>query len=458
MPLTAIISRLACVILIMMTFLVVPTQSRAADPVTVGAFFLGLHGVINSAADQAQGLLDTGDAVAGQTIKLATEQMRYLLKQLEAIYNDQRNKTMSSIDATIRGNLLELEDVVNKSISNAKDGIGDSVFVAQAAANQLLNKLPFVNKDPYIVGIVNTGTKNHDLEVFGFNLVDAKLNRKPHIALAGFGEVADSDISMITDARLGITLSEATREKLGIGPTGCVQEEFKVFVTAFKKGWLLTKSFPFERSVEPCARRVEITGRAVFTSVPSSAKSRTNEVTISTGYIDARTLTRGPENRTRSLSMEIPDEARKVNAKTWWTKQGGNPKSKDAGSPVIGRGIVTARGRITGDSVLYGKGVWANYHLQVTYEIDSPGKPVQFIENLQTVLGESSSYLSLPNTQGQLSSLSLQFYDENSKTNRQIDVLEINSPPIQQNFTSTSKRGLFKATFAGSNVRVERSK
>lgn len=440
--------------------MIAPIRAQSAfDPVSIATFFAGIHSVINSVRDAANDVLENGNAIVSQNTLLISKQLEYVLGQAEAAYNRQLNDSVTKMDTTVHDRLVQLDAMLKSSIKKVGGETRETVLAAQAAANQLLNKLPFVNRDPHVIGTMNTpvlpGQKATDLEVIGFNLIDVRLNRKPSIIVEDLGTISDGDIAMISDAILGIRLGEAKRKQLGFGPTGCIDEQFKILVTVFQKGWLSTKSFPFECWVMPCARRTQVIGTITYAGVANPIRmKRTNEINIKTGYIDARVWNAGPQNRTRTLKMEIPDQAKNVSARSWWTKSGGKPRSIDAGSPVVGKGIVTAIGRITGDSTLYGKGVWATYHLRAEYEIETSKKPVPFVDDVNTVLGDSQSDHVLREDKGRIVAVSLKFVDENFQVER--DVLTFNSPPPNQNFDATSKNALFSVTINRAGMHIQK--
>jgi len=292
--------------------------------------------LINLLNDRAQ-LIDTaGDASAKiQNIGLAQDQyllhdiVKHSAEELRYIYGSSLNKPVNGIDAAKRDSLLGFSDQAFNLRYGDDKTVVDDLYKLYSAANKVFDQVLGDGRHPIVYGmrvadLANPGEKTvADLEIFGFDLVTASVNKIPTVTVDT--RDAPPDMVSVKDDRLLVEIPQDTKARIHFGQLPCtVRDTFSVLVAVYAtepRGiWPFTWSTPaenFELHALPSSRIFELDVTYDY------GKSRSSVLTEFYSRRSDQALAECGETVTASIKMAPPAGARDISCAASWVDTSG---------------------------------------------------------------------------------------------------------------------------------------
>jgi|GEM_PF-6525235 len=223
----------------------VRTQAQAAPVaagITISTFLQSLNETIRQLEQSASFLLSQGNNAAAQQQMLLAGILRELVSNVKSAYADSLNLTFEQVNVTaFNASMVVLQAIgdVSRLEASASKDVQQAIYKAQGAANQVLDRIPLIKRVPIFYGITShdllDSSVDHpaDIEMYGFHLIDDKLEYKaPRIKVYG-NEIPSTFVSVQSD-RLQIKLPEDIKKKIGFGFSPCdTRKAFQVEATIY---------------------------------------------------------------------------------------------------------------------------------------------------------------------------------------------------------------------------------
>ncbi len=374
---------------VVLLFLALSSPPRAqADVVTgtlaagtIAQFIGGLRDLVSDIEQSAASLIMLGNVAAAQQQMLLAGILTQTIEQLEEAYANSLDRTiegLSLVEQNVFTNLQAQLSSVEGIVDGTIEGAQETIYQTQAAANQLLDRLPLVARYPVFYGArvgdlsPEAGDNPADIEILGFLLSDPRLDRKPPEVTVDGVTIPGSALSIRED-RIHVQVPRELKERLGVDNEACnPRRTFPITVTSYfaePRGWWVfgwndekNAEFRVNALAAPDRYDIEVSHRGVRTT--RSWVERSFETTETYRNVGCR-QTVGADAR-----WEAPEGARRIQCSARWNRIS-NLKSQRATCAIGGR-VVTGTGTITGRDRQFGNcpgGGHAWFQLSGSYEM-----------------------------------------------------------------------------------------
>jgi hypothetical protein len=331
---------------------------------TIAQFIGGLRDLVGDVEQSAASLLALGNTVAAQQQMLLAGILEQTIAQIEVAYADSLDRTigaLSIVEQNIFTNLQAQITGVQGIVDGSIEGVQDTIYQTQAAANQLLDRLPLVARYPVFYGArvgdlsPEEGDNPVDIEILGFFLSDPRLNRKPPIVTVDGVAMEASSLSIRED-RIHVQVPQELKERLGVDNEACnPRRTFPITLTVFfaeSRGW-----FIFARDVEVSAEfraNALVSPQRYDIEVSHEGTRSVRNWVERTFATNEQYLNVGCRSSNHASARHVvPEGARRIQCDASWNRIS-NLKAQNATCAVGGR-TVTGTGTIVGrDTNLFG--------------------------------------------------------------------------------------------------------
>jgi hypothetical protein len=386
----------------------VVTESQVVPAVlTLGGLIEGMQGLVKSIKDGAQDLLQAGDVDAAEQQMLLAATLERTIKNVQEAYSKSLNDTydkLSSQEKTVYDHLKSLEDDARDIEKNTNQDVSDRIFQAQSAANQVLDRLPFVNQSPILVGVkvksflTSRDQNDADVAVLGYLLADKRLGyRKPDVKINGVPIPGDF-VGAFYD-RINIQIPDQIKEQIRFANSPCApRKTFHVELTVhYLKPWFGVIETFSQTSLTLTAN--SLPGGILYDIKMTASANRTFTMPEPVAFSNVSAYTSVDCERTSStnVSWTMPAEGKQLNGTAQWIERDGGG-SESAHADVSGATII-ASGSINGQNKnLFGNcpgGGHGRLQVSGTYYIDQTHQePYEYKQDL-TMISSKVDY-SLP--------------------------------------------------------------
>ncbi len=331
-----------------------------APPLAAGVTFTVLlqeiEKLVKTIESSARALMEQGNTSLAQQQLLLAATLENTGKNIKDAYQSSLQKTyddLSSQEKTVYDHLKDLANSLENIEQQTNADISDRIYQTQTAANQILDRLPFTKRAPFLAGTKVKGfldsrdQNDADVSVLGYLLADPRLNyKKPEVKIDG-QVVPDKFVGAFYD-RINIQIPDDLKEKIRFSNPPCApRKTFRIELTThYKKPLFGFFSYGFDTSVPFSVNsvsgrvaydvRVVASGIRIF-NVPELAAFSNRSSYISVGCEDAASTT---------VSWRAPSEANQLNGSGRWVDTA-NLKQQSASAIPNGTTIV-AQGTIVG--------------------------------------------------------------------------------------------------------------
>ncbi|MGR9400222.1 hypothetical protein ACU8M5_10795 [Rhizobium leguminosarum] len=333
------------------------TPATIGATMTIGALFAGLKDVISKLEESSHNLLDHGNIVAAQQQMLLAGILKQTIQQAEDAYANSLNKTFSSLSVAEQNTFTDLNEQF-KNAESILDGtttnVQETIYKAQGAANQLLDRLPFSSSQPVFYGMTvgdlspDLGPNPTDIEVLGFHLSDPAIDRKaPLISIDG-KPMPPEAVSVLED-RIKIQIPDNLKKDLGFANTPCEpMRTFPITLTTYYAhwrgwwifGWNEERSANFNANALSAAQKYDVS----ITYTGTKTETVWDPLTFSR---DPMYRSMGCEDNTSALDrFEMPSGSRNIQCQATWINTS-NVKNQSANCAVSAN-VATATGGMRG--------------------------------------------------------------------------------------------------------------
>jgi hypothetical protein len=460
-----------------------PQDSLAQDAltaVTIGQFMQGLHDVIQQLETSAHSLIDQGNIALGQQQMLLAGILQQTLDKVGSTYAKALNTTFGQLSVAEQNSFSQLYETINKMKdleAHTASDVQAIVYQTQGAANQLLDRLPFVDKYPVFFGAavrdltLNPDQQPSDIELLGFHWTDPKISKNPVISVGG--DLVPPNLVSVREDRVEVQIPDSTKHKIGFGNLPCDPRKtfpisIKVFDTEAKGFWPIQwsseREFDFNANALPGAQLFDV--KVGYSGTRSTQALQAVSYSQKSGWIGAGC----EETNNASVRYEAPAGATEIQCAAAWVDTAGVKSVSQ--NCAVGGAIITAAGSITGRDRqclpgiggLFGRKSTCNCPggahgwLQVAGSFKVPMTTTEQIHNAS--VGEyalregSSASVTLPfDSTVVLASVAINISKKQCPT--EYDRIDINAPgnPVQQ-VNQNSENGFFSSTLWNNQLTV----
>jgi hypothetical protein len=315
-----------------------------------------MDGLVKSIRDAAQGLLEQGDTMAAEQQMLLAATLEKTIKDVKDAYAKSLDITydkLSSQEKTTYDHLQSLADTARAIEKDANQDVSDRIFQAQSAANQILDRLPFVNQSPILVGVkvksflTSRDQNDADVAILGYLLADKRIKyKKPDVKINGVSIPPDF-VGAFYD-RSNVQIPDSLKEQIRFANSPCApRKTFHIKLTVrYLKPWFgVIESFS-ETSLTLSEN--SLPGGILYDIKMTASADRSFSVpepvafSNTSGYISVGCK----QSASTVVPWTMPDEGRQLNGSAQWIETDGLG-NQSAHADVSGNRIV-AQGTING--------------------------------------------------------------------------------------------------------------
>ncbi|MDU0923283.1 hypothetical protein RXR22_23960 [Raoultella ornithinolytica] len=302
-------------------------QAAIGGAVTIGAFLDGLRGVVQQLETSSSALISQGNNSLAQQQLILAGTLQATIQQVATAYSGSLDKTFAQIDTTEFNTFKNVSDLADKMTNlenKSSTDIQDLVYKTQGASNQLLDRIPLIEKTPVFYGIsvrdmVSDPEPNpSDIQILGFDLSDSQLNfKKPVVQIAGHS-LDDKFVSVQQD-RIQVQIPDDIKAKIGFGSGACNPRmtftvDVQVFygIRRFFGLWTSEHTTTFHSNA--------LAGAQVYTAMVTYSGSRTDVTDISQTFTTSSgSVEVGCEKSgSTSVQYQLPTNATTINCTAAW--------------------------------------------------------------------------------------------------------------------------------------------
>jgi hypothetical protein len=457
-------------------FLVVCTLSplqAEAQALVAGASVVGILSGFDSAVSKleqaASQLMDKGDIIAARQLGLVAEVLKGTISQLETSYKGAVNLTFERLDQNSQAVFREINnmlDDVDALETKVHKDFQQTILDTQTAVNQVLDRLPLVDKHPVVLGIMGNDLLNPNASVaqviiLGYHLAEPENGKQPAVTVDGM-RISQNKIFSVY-GRITVDLPDELGKKILTASNPCAAPApYRVDITVIYTvpdavlGVIPSKTEKtanFSEEVKPFATRYEVEAVGDFEGILEqpiehrtfAVSSNSMPPTIDGDTHDFYAEYTCPAGATNIQSQMVPHFAN-VGAYHGFT-------SGTVGLKVTGTGHVEAHGRSFRDPAP--SHTWGYFSLEGTYDLVVPHRtPVTGKQILKSVLSDNSVAAPVPGGLGGLTSLSITV--KRLSCGDPFDTLSTILPDsFSGTLPLTSRNGFFKANISNQVIEVK---
>jgi hypothetical protein len=332
------------------------SQASIGPAVTVGAFLDGLRSIVQQLETSASALISQGNnALAQQQIILAGT-LQATIQQVATAYAGSLDKTFAQINTTEFNTFKNISEVVGQFTDlegKTSTDVQNLVYRTQGAANQLLDRIPLVEKVPVFYGISvrdmvsDPSQSPSDIQILGFDLSDNQLNyKKPIIQVAG--QPLDNKFVSVQQDRIQVQIPDDVKAKVGFGSGVCnPRMTFPVDVQVFYgvKGflglWTTERTTTFHSNALAGAQ--VYTATATYNGSRSDITQITQPFTARSGSVNVGCEAGG----STSVQHQLPANATEINCTAAWVDTS-NLNGQNQTACVVTGATASSSGNIRG--------------------------------------------------------------------------------------------------------------
>jgi hypothetical protein len=461
-------------------------QVAETAALTIGATLEGLRNIVKQLETSASFLLAQGNNALAQQQMLLAGILKSTIEHASVAYADSLNKTFSQMDVAEKNAFDDLF-VITKQLSTLEKQTANDVqaiiYKTQGAANQILNRVPLIKRVPIFYGITtrdmmaDPSQNPADLEILGFMFSDERLKfKKPIIKVAD--QIIDDKFVSVQEDRIQVQIPDPLKTKVGFGSNPCnPRKTFPVELDVFygkPRGfspitWTSEGSVSFQANTLAGKDRFDVS--VMETGSRTTVSQRTEHFVARSGVVRVGC----EEGNNGAARFEAPTNATQINCSAGWVDTD-SLKSQQASACTVGGTVATATGTITGldrDCVPIVGGILRQFtgsyscncrsggqgYLAVsgTYQVPKTkvdtftdaavGKYVMANGHLSASLGTDSSV--------KLAKITVLIKRKDCPAELDTVTLMLPENPLAA-VTQSSERGMFKSTFRGGQLIIER--
>lgn len=333
------------------------TEAQVAPTVlTLGLLIKSMQGLVKTIKDGAQDLLQAGDVDAAEQQMLLAAIIERTINAIQQAFSkslDDAYEKLGTQEKNVYDQLKLLGDDARDIEQKTNQDVSDRIFQAQSAANQILDRMPFTDQSPILMGVkvksflTSKDQNDADVSVLGYLLADKRMGyKKPDVKIDG-KPVPSDNVGAFYD-RINIQIPDKIKDDIRFANSPCApRKTFHVELTVhYLKAWDRL-GWPTSETTLPLSSN-SLPGGILYDIKVSASADRTFTVPEPVAFSNVSPYVSVDCERTSSteVSWNMPDEGKQLNGSGRWVETDG-VGSESAHAAVSGKTIV-ASGSING--------------------------------------------------------------------------------------------------------------